>query len=177
MLVENPSFENLNTVKELFADFADKAFEIQSKFHERIEYFDDLYNQKPTLCTNFEQLNGVVSLAQTIQISLPRLLSKLRKVYAGKKRLHPSEFGILVEIEDYSQEIKDVSENIMNAMQESSKQTMDKMGVTVTKLLGQQVDIAFWILDRLTNILDRFCKSSNFGEFLSESSRPVFNWC
>ena len=140
LLVENPSFDNLNKIQTMFAQFANKTFDLQSKMHDRIDHLEDLYNDKPTLCKNTQKINGIASVTQRIEISLPRILDKLRKAYGEIKRFKPSSYGLLVEIPDYTNEIKHYSNKIMSGIKTNAQESMAKMGFVVQDLLGKQVN-------------------------------------
>ena len=139
LLVENPSFENLNKIQVMFAQFANKTYDLQSKMHDRIDYLEDLYNDKPTLCENTRRINAIASVTQSIEISLPRVFGKIRKAYGQTKRFKPTSYGILVEIPDYTDDIKYLSNRIMSSIKTNAQESMAKMGFVVQDLLGKQV--------------------------------------
>ena len=139
LMVENPSFENLNQIQTMFAQFANKTYSLQSKMHDRIDYLEDLYNSKPTLCESKRMVDGVAAVTRTIEIMLPRVLDKLRKGYGEMDRFRPSPYGILVEIPDYSDHIKYLSNKIMSDIKTNAVESMNKMGFVVQDLLGKQV--------------------------------------
>lgn len=139
LLVDNPSFENLNKIQEMFAEFAEKAYSLQSKMHDRIDYLEDLFNSKPEICKHKRMVDGVASATKTIQIILPKMLDKMRNAYGQIDRFRPSPSGILVEIPDYSDQIKSLSNKIMSDIQANAVDSMAKMGFVVEDLLGKQV--------------------------------------
>ena len=123
----------------MFAQFANKTAVIQSKMHERIDDLEELYDNKPALCENKRQVNGIASLSRTIEIALPRVLSKIRKGYGEVQRFKTSAKGIMVPIPDYSQEIRQLSNQIMSGIKANAQDSMTKMGFVVEDLLGKQV--------------------------------------
>lgn len=139
LLIENPSFDNLNKIQVMFAQFANKTYDLQSKMHDRIDYLKELYNDKPTLCENTRRVNGIASVTQSIEISLPRVFDKIRKTYGETKRFKPTSYGILVEIPDYTDDIKYLSNRIMSGIKTNAQESMAKMGFVVQDLLGKQV--------------------------------------
>ena len=139
LLVENPSFDNLNKIQTLFAEFASKTYDLQSKMHDRIEYLENLYNDKPTLCEQTQKIDGIASLTQTLELALPRISDKIRKLYGETKRFKASTYGIIAEIPDYSDEIKSLSNKIMRDIQTNAQESMAKMGFVLEDLLGKQV--------------------------------------
>ena len=133
----------------MFAQFANKTSDIQSKMHDRIDYLEDLYGNKPTLCDKTRQVNGIASLSKTIEIALPRVLDKIRKGYGSMKRFKPGTKGIMVPIPDYSQEIRQLSNQIMSGIKTNAQESMAKMGFVVEDLLGKQVINLKFLLNQL----------------------------
>ena len=119
----------------MFAQFANKTYSLQSKMHDRIDYLEDLYNSKPTLCESKRMIDGVASVTRAVEI----MLDKKRKAYGEIDRFRPSPYGILVEIPDYSDNIKYLSNKIMGDIQANAVDSMAKMGFVVQDLLGKQV--------------------------------------
>ena len=147
LLVDNPSFDNLNKIQTMFAQFANKTYSLQSQMHDRIDYLEDLNTDKPTLCADKRMTDGVASVTRTIDIMLPKVLTKLRASYGKIKRFRPSgTYGILHEIPDYSEEIRDLSNKIIEAIKTNAQESMAKMGFIVKDLLPKQVNIEIYCI-------------------------------
>lgn len=139
LIVENPSFENLNKIQSMFTEFAEKIYSFQSKMHERIDYFENLHDTKPRLCEHKNKINGMVSVSQVIEFMMPEVLNKMRKAYGEVDRFQTSSYNIIWPIPDYTQKIKQISNNVMLGIQTNTVESIAKMNFVVTDLLGKQV--------------------------------------
>ena len=147
LIEENPSFENLDKIEALFDQFANKTYQLQSYLHDRIDSIEDLYNSKPSLCENKRKINSIASMTKSIEITLPRLLSTLRRSNQVKRMqivYKPTPRGpvmdwIFPSVRDFSDDVKQVSRDVMEGIQNNAVESMDKMKFVVTDLLGKQV--------------------------------------
>ena len=105
-----------------------KIYEVQSNFHQRIDYYEDLYDNKPTLCKNQQFVNGLASIVQFSELRLPRF----RQHLVGMYELFPP-------IYDYTNDIKVVSNRIMDNLKKQVVESMDKMSFVVNPMLQQQI--------------------------------------
>ena len=128
MVIENPPLDNLNKLQELFAKLSTKIFEVQENFHKSIDYYEELYNSKPTLCKNQQFVNGLASVVQFSELRLPRL----RQQMVGMYELFPP-------IYDYTNDIQVVSNRIMENLKSQVVDSMDKMSFVVNPMLQQQI--------------------------------------
>ena len=146
LIEENPSFDNLNTIRELFVEFANKTYEIQSALHNKINSFEDLINSKPKICKNKQQINRLASSFKSFEVVMPSFFDGLQKSY-NEIEHSVNQRGIAdwvcdklcVEIPDYTSRIKASSANIIRGIMSNAVDSVDKMGFVVTDLLGKQV--------------------------------------
>lgn len=147
-VTENPSFDNLDKIQAMFAEFAEKALDLQTKMRDRIDSMGELFVDVPNLCNKKRMVDGVVSMTKTVDIMLPNVLERIRRSYGDVKRHRFNTRGFCdrfcVEIPDYSQKIIDLNWKIMGDMKQNAVDSIEKMSFVVEDLLGKQV--SFFII-------------------------------
>ena len=120
--------ENLNKLQELFAKISAKIYEIQGNFHDRIDYFEELYQSKPVLCRNQQFLNQVAYASQFTELRLPKLRKQMIEMY-----------DLFPPIYDYTSEIKKTSNRIIDNLKSQVVDSMNKMSFVVNPMLQHQI--------------------------------------
>ena len=124
----NSPMENLNKLQELFAKTSVKIYEVQANFHDRIDYFEDLYQSKPELCRNQQFLNQITFASQFTELRLPKLRKQMVEMY-----------GLFPPIYDYTNDIKITSNRIIDNLKSQVVDSMNKMSFVVNPMLQHQI--------------------------------------
>ena len=138
---DNSAADGLGPIQNLFQKFANMTRDIQEKMHNRIDYLEDLHENVPRLCEHKRMIDGIVSVVQSVELMIPRVVDTIERRNGQIKRTQKSTYGLLpiIEIPDYSDQIRDLSKQIMDGIKANAVESMNKMGFIVTDLLGKQV--------------------------------------
>ena len=129
LVSESPSTEKLDELRTIFEELSNKVFEVQDKLNERLDYFEDLSQTKPELCKKKSFVNELATRARITQLQVPTMTKNLFELK-----------GILTPpIKDYTPEIIETSNRIMENFKKQVVETVDKMGFVVKPILKQQI--------------------------------------
>ena len=134
----------LTQLQNLFGEFAKFLYDIQTRMYDRLDFLEDQHESLPKLCESKQRTEDFTSFTRKFDLLIQPLIDTAQTTKTHNKRHRSSTFGNLgilpiVEIPDYSAEIKQVSSKIMNAIMGNAVESFEKMGFVVTDLLSKQV--------------------------------------